>query len=578
MRLVFAGAGASRGMALGRARLEQPSRFLIDERPLGEDEVDAELERLRLAIEAAREELQQLRRKLHGSTAREVAEFLDAHSLMLADRELTAGIYELIRKGRHRASAAVKMQRDRLVGIFEAMDDPYLRSRKEDIDHVIGRVQASLLRESSAEERRLAARVGEILVSDTVAPSELLPLAEHGVLGVVLTSGSSFSHSAILARSLRLPMIVAAHAALSAVHDDDLLLIDGESGEVVVHPTAQDLARYRNWQRETAQRSKQLALLRDTDTRTRDGVAITLHANAEAPTDVAQARTLGAAGIGLYRTEFLFLQRRELPGEEEQFLAYRDLVLGMQGRPVTIRTLDLGADKSDASGLVLDAEENPALGVRGVRLSLRLPQLLAIQLRAILRASAYGPVRVLVPMVSAAAEIESVRRMLAECARDLRSAGHEVAHNVELGAMVEVPAAALALGGMIHLVDFVAIGTNDLVQYTLAVDRNNDHLAHLYDPLHPAVLKLIAHTIHTAHRHGRRATLCGEMAGNRRYTALLLALGLTDFSMHPGLLLEVRETINGLDHATLRRHAAALLRAPTRERIARVLQRLGLPD
>lgn len=564
-------------MALGRARLEQPSRFLVDERPLDVEEVDAEVERLRVAIEAAREELQQLRHKLHGSTGREVAEFLDAHSLMLADRELTTGIYELIRKGRHRASAAVKIQRDRLVGIFEAMDDPYLRSRKEDIDHVLGRVQASLLSESSAEERRLAARVGEILVSDTVAPSELLPLAEHGVLGVVLTSGSSFSHSAILARSLRLPMIVAAHAALSAVHDDDLVLMDGESGEVVVHPTAQDLARYRRWQRESARRAKRLALLRDTDTRTRDGVAIALHANAEAPADVAQARILGAAGIGLYRTEFLFLQRRELPGEEEQFLAYRDLVLGMQGRPVAIRTLDLGADKSDASGLVLDAEENPALGVRGVRLSLRLPQLFAIQLRAILRASAYGPVRVLVPMVSAAEEIESARRMLAECARDLRSAGHEVAHNVELGAMIEVPAAALALGGMIHQVDFVAIGTNDLVQYTLAVDRNNDHLAHLYDPLHPAVLKLIAHTITVAHRHGRRATLCGEMAGNPRYTALLLALGLTDFSMHPGQLLEVRETIAGLDHASLRRQAAALLRAPTRERVARVLQRIGLP-
>ncbi|HEY0230543.1 MAG TPA: aldolase/citrate lyase family protein, partial [Dokdonella sp.] len=280
--------------------------------------------------------------------------------------------------------------------------------------------------------------------------------------------------------------------------------------------------------------------------------------------------------VGLYRTEFLFLQRKEIPGEEEQFLAYRDLVLGMGGLPVTIRTLDLGADKADASGIVLDDEENPALGVRGVRLSLRQPQLLTIQLRAILRASGYGPVRVLVPMVSTAAEMHSVRHMLKECARDLRAAGVEIAEQVELGAMIEVPAAAIALAGMIRSVDFVAIGTNDLVQYTLAVDRNNDHLANLYDPLHPAVLKLIAQTIAIAQRAKRRVKLCGEMAGDKRYTALLIALGLTDFSMHPGLLLEVRECVNALDRSVLRAHAPALLRAPTRERIESVLHKLKL--
>ena len=574
MRFVLTGGGASRGMALGRARLEHPSRYLIDERPLGEADVEAEIERLRRAIAAARDELQVLREKLHGTMAREVAEFIDAHSLMLADRELTTGVYDLIRIGRYRASAALKMQRDRLVAVFEAMDDPYLRSRKEDVDHVIARVQAGLMRESSTEERKLASRVGEILVSDTVAPSELVPLAEHGVLGVVLSSGSLVSHSAILARSLHLPMIVAAHAALEHIQDDDLVLIDGEYGEVVVHPTAQDIARYRSRQREAVQQAKRLALLANVATCTRDGVPIALYANAESPADVAQARALGAEGIGLYRTEFLFLQRRELPGEELLFLAYRDLVLGMGGLPVTIRTLDLGADKADSSGLVLDDEENPALGVRGVRLSLRQPQLLTIQLRAILRASGYGPVRVLVPMVTAAEEMISVRRMLHECARDLRSAGHEIADQFELGAMIEVPAAAIALSGMIRALDFIAIGTNDLVQYTLAVDRNNDQLANLYDPLHPAVLKLLAHTIAVAQRAKRRVKLCGEMAGDKRYTALLIALGLTDFSMHPGQLLEVRETVNTLDRAALRAHAPALLRAPTRERIQRVLERM----
>jgi phosphoenolpyruvate-protein phosphotransferase (PTS system enzyme I) len=575
VRFTLKGNGAARGMALGRARLEQPSRYLIDERPLAADEVDAELARLARAVAMARAELASLREKLHGVLASEVGDFIDTHSLILADRELNAGLADLVRKGRYRASAALKMQRDRLVAVFDAMDDPYLRSRKEDIDHVIARVQAALVRESSAEERKIAMRVGEILVSDTVAPSELVPLAEHGVLGVVLTSGSTLSHSAILARSLRLPMIVAAHDALAHIQDDDLILIDGEHGEVVVHPAAQDIARYRSWQRETVQRGKRLALLRDADTRTRDGHAIQLHANAELPADVAQARACGASSVGLYRTEFLFLQRRELPGEEEQFLAYRDVVLGMGGLPVTIRTLDLGADKADASGLVLDDEDNPALGVRGVRLSLRRPQLMIIQLRAILRASAYGPVRVLVPMVASSEEIASVRHLLDECARDLRSAGVEIAAEIELGAMIEVPAAAIALPSMIRKLDFIAIGTNDLVQYTLAVDRNNDQLANLYDPLHPAVLKLLSDTIATANAAGRRVSLCGEMAGDVRYTGLLLALGLTEFSMHPGLLLEVREAIATYDRARLREEAESLLRATTREAIDHALTRIA---
>ncbi|HKE47639.1 MAG TPA: phosphoenolpyruvate--protein phosphotransferase [Rhodanobacteraceae bacterium] len=574
MRFTLTGNGAARGMALGRARLEQPSRYLIDERPLAAADVESELARLNRAIAMARAELAALREKLHGMLASEVGDFIDAHSLILADRELNAGLSDLVRVGRYRASAALKMQRDRLVAVFEAMDDPYLRSRKEDIDHVIGRVQAALARESSAEERKLAARVGEILVSDTVAPSELVPLAEHGVLGVVLTSGSPLSHSAILARSLRLPMIVAAHEALSHVQDDDLVLIDGEHGEVIVHPTAQDIARYRAWQRDVVQRGKRLALLRDADTKTRDGVPIQLFANAELPADIAQARACGAAGVGLYRTEFLFLQRRELPGEEEQFLAYRDVVLGMGGMPVTIRTLDLGADKADASGLVLDDEDNPALGVRGVRLSLRRPQLMIMQLRAILRASSYGPVRVLVPMVASAEEMAAVRHLMNECARDLRTAGYEIADHMELGAMIEVPAAAIALPGMIKKLDFVAIGTNDLVQYTLAVDRNNDHLANLYDPLHPAVLKLLWHTILTAKRAGKHVSLCGEMAGDTHYTALLLALGLTEFSMHPGLLLEVREAVNGFDRSRLLGQAKDLLRATTREGILHVLERM----
>lgn len=561
-------------MALGRARLQQPSQFLVDETPLQASEVEAELQRIDSALAIARADLRALHDKLTGPLAREVGEFIDAHSLILEDPEFIEGLHRLISTGRYQASAALKLQRDSLVAVFEAMDDAYLRSRREDIEHVIGRVQAALSRESSSEERKLAARVGEILVSDTVAPAELVPLAEHGVLGFVLTAGSTLSHSAILARSLRLPMVVGTHDALSHLQDGDLILIDGDQGQVIAHPTAQDITRYRNWQRDTAQQEKRRARLRSAETRTRDGFDMHLYANAEMPADVARARAYGAAGIGLYRTEFLFLQRKDAPGEEEQFLAYRDVVLGMGGLPVTIRTLDLGADKLDHTGIALRDEPNPALGVRGVRLSLRTPQLMRTQLRAILRASAYGQVRILVPMICTIEEISTIRQMLDTCTCELRGEGHEIAEQVELGAMIEVPAAAIALPSMIRQLDFVSIGTNDLVQYTLAVDRNNNELDALYDPLHPAVLRLLAHTIKVCHRARRTVTLCGEMAGDASYTPLLVALGLSEFSMHPGLILEVREAINSLDRGALRKLATPLLRATSREGVRKVLERM----
>ncbi|MEP6881355.1 MAG: phosphoenolpyruvate--protein phosphotransferase [Dokdonella sp.] len=574
MRLILEGSGASRGMALGRARLEQPSRYHVDDTPLDSSEVDDELLRIEHALEVARAELKALRDKLDGPLAKEVAEFIDAHSLILQDPEFVNGVRDLIREGRYHASAALNMQRESLVAVFEAMDDPYLRSRREDIEHVIGRVQGALNRESSVEERKLASRVGEILVSDTVAPSELVPLAEHGVLGFVLTAGSTLSHSAILARSLRLPMVVGSHEALAHLQDGDLILVDGESGKVIAHPTAQDLASYRHWQREVAQQDKRRARLRDVETRTLDGVPIKLYANAEMPSDVANARAYGAAGIGLYRTEFLFLQRKDAPGEEEQFLAYRDLVLGMGGLPVTIRTLDLGSDKVDSAGLVLEDEPNPALGVRGVRLSLRIPQLMHTQLRAILRTTGYGPVRILVPMISAVEEIITVKKMVKECAMQLRTEGYEIADQFDIGAMIEVPAAAIALPSMIRHLDFVSIGTNDLVQYTLAVDRNNNELGDLYDPLHPAILRLIAQTIAVCRRTKRPVTLCGEIAGDVHFTTMLLALGLTEFSMHPGLILEVREIINAVNHDQLRKLAPSLLHASDRESIRQVVEQM----
>ncbi|GMV29386.1 MAG: phosphoenolpyruvate-protein phosphotransferase [Rhodanobacteraceae bacterium] len=573
MRIVLSGIGASRGMVLGRARLVQPSQFIVDDTPLDQAEIETEAARLQLALETAQAELRAIRDKLHGALAREIGEFIDAHSMLLNDPELLTGLFDLVRLGRYRAGTALKMQRDRLAAVFEAMDDPYLRSRREDIDHVIGRVQSALARETSPAERQIAARVGTILVSDQIAPSEMTHLAEQGVLAAVCTGSSALSHSAILARSMRLPMVVGTHDALAAVHDDDLLLVDGDQGQVVVHPTAQDLARYRQYQRDAQREGRRLAELAHQPTRTRDEHAIRLFANAELAGDVAQARAHGADGIGLYRTEFLFLQRHHLPDEDEQFQAYRDLVLGMGGLPVTIRTLDLGADKADTTGLALTTEPNPALGMRGIRLSMRRPALFATQMRAILRASAYGPIRILVPMVTNPVEIQATRKLIQICARDLRTEGHEVADQFELGAMIEVPAAAIALPNLIRHVDFVAIGTNDLVQYTLAADRNNDALSELYDPLHPAILQLLAATIRCGEKHAKPVSLCGEMASDARYTPLLIALGLSNFSMHSGALLEVRDAVARCDRARLRKLAPRLLRAEDRDALAEILAR-----
>jgi len=572
MRRVLTGNPAAPGMALGRVRLEQPARFSIDNTPLPDAEVEAEVARLEGAFTLAREDMAELRRKLHGALAREVGEFIDAHAQLLDDPELIASLRAMIRKGHYRASAALKAQRDRLVAVFDDMDDPYLRSRGEDVGHVIARVQSALARQTSSEEKKLATRVGEILVTESVAPGELAHLSSHGILAVVAGSGSSYSHSAILARSLHLPMLVNVERVLEDLRDGDLALVDGVRGEVVVHPAAQDLAQYRTWQRDTLREGQRLAQLAGAETYTRDGHKLRLFANAERPEDIERARGLGVAGIGLYRTEFLFLAHDGLPSEDDQFAAYRDVVLGAGGLPVTLRTLDLGADKADGSGLVMASEPNPALGVRGVRLSLRQLDVFVTQLRAILRASCYGPVRILVPMVTDAAELVEVRRLVEACARDLRTAGHEIPDQFEIGAMVEVPAAALNVRALLEVADFLAIGSNDLTQYVLAADRNNDQLGTLYQPAHPAVLRLLAWVIGRARIARKPVCLCGEIAGDPTFAAVLIALGLEDFSMLPDRILAQRDALSRCDRGALRALAPRLFRAPDHATIVKLLE------
>jgi len=570
MRLHLHATGASRGLALGRVRLRLTRAFEIEERRIDAHLVDDELGRLRVAMVLARSQLQAMRERLQGVLAHELGDFIDLHTLLLDDPDLVDGIEALVRVGRYGAEYALKLQRDRLAAVFEGMDDPYFQSRREDLDHVLGRVLAALHREPGPAHRGMA---GEVLVCDAVAPSELAQLKAEGIVAIVCAGGSPLSHSAILARSLHLPLVLGANELLGHINDGDAIIVDGGTGEIIREPTSQDLRNYQARRREQAREFEQRSRLRRMPTRTLDGADVRLLANAESREDVAEAHALGAAGIGLYRTEFLFLRGPQLPDEEAQFLVYRDLVLGMIGRPVTIRTLDLGADKADRSGLALASEPNPALGLRGVRLSLSRHALFATQLRAILRASAYGPVRVLVPMVTRREEMLAVRALLHRCHADLRAEGMDLPECPPLGAMIEVPAAALALHSLASSVDFVSVGTNDLVQYVLAADRGNDALGDLYSPMHPAIIGLLHQIIVTGRQHKIPVAMCGEIAGDPLFTPLLLALGLDEFSLHPATLLEVREKVRACHLGNLRRRASSLLRANDRSSLERWLSR-----
>jgi phosphotransferase system enzyme I (PtsI) len=567
LRVQLEGLAAARGLAVGRARVLYPMRFEVDHEPLAADEVDPEVARFEHAMQAARDEMVALRKRLRGSFSREIGDFIDAHALILDDPEFSGGVTARIRRQLIRASAALEAQREAVAAAFDAIDDPYLRSRREDLDQVIARVFAAYRRGGSALPRSAPHAAGTVLVCETVAPADLDWWHEHGLVAIVCTQGSVYSHSAILARGMRVPMIIGCGAALDAIRDGETVLVDAEVGSVTLTPDAMDLGRLREHQRDASRAERKRAQLKSAATRTQDGVQIGLYANAEQPEQIARARRLGVDGIGLYRSEFLYLRPGEAPSEDDQFRAYRDAVMAMAGRPVTLRTLDLGADKPGAGALAIAPEPNPALGLRGIRLSLARRAHFMAQLRAMLRASAYGRVRILLPMVTSVEEVRQTADLLGAARRALASEGVAMAEKVPLGAMIEVPAAVLISAELAHECEFLALGSNDLVQYTLAADRNNAAVATNYDPLHPAVLRLIALTVENARRAKRPLTLCGELAGSAELLPVLLALGLGEFSMHPSAILEARERLLTLSRKALRARGKRLLESRSREEV-----------
>jgi len=567
------GSGAGGGIAIGQVHLISIARLEVAHYAIKPEQVELEVMRFSVAVDKVRAELQGLRRSISAGAPAELGAFLNLHLMILDDSPLSQAPRELIRNLQCNAEWALVQQMDYLVAQFEKIEDPYLRERNADVVQVVERVLKAMQNQPARADSAPAHEESLIVVAHDLSPADMILFRQHQYAGFVTDLGGVTSHTAIVARSLNIPAIVGAHTARQMVREGELVIVDGAHGVLIVAPDELVLAEYRQRQRELEQGRQKLKRIRSTPATTRDGTAVDLHANIELPQDIEQVRESGATGVGLFRSEFLFLNRDDLPSEDEQFEAYRHVAQAMHGMPVTIRTLDLGADKT-VNGSARGGP-NPAMGLRAIRFCLAEPQMFLTQLRAILRASNYGKIRVLIPMLAHAHEIEQALTMIAQSKELLDDQRLPYDRGIEIGGMIEVLAAALSLGVFVRKLDFLSIGTNDLIQYTLAIDRTDDSVSHLYNPLHPAVLHLIAHTIRTGTRMRIPVAVCGEMAGDVTLTRLLLGFGLRQFSMHPANLLEIKQQVLRTDLARLEQIANRILRVEDPEKSLQLLDKLN---
>lgn len=554
----------SRGVAIGRAVLVSSSRIDVDHYFVNASEIDREIARLRDARDEVAAELASLQEDLPTDAPSELSALLDVHLMLLHDEVLISATKQWIVDRRYNGEWALAAQLEVLARQFDEMEDDYLRERKADVEQVVERMLRSMSRMSTlsvvGDDAAIRIPVSSaeplVLVANDIAPADMLHFKRSVFTGFVTDVGGKTSHTAIVARSLDIPAVVGAREASRVIRQDDLLVIDGDEGLVIVNPSDIVLEEYRFRQRKSELEREKLTRLRHTPAVTMDGERVQLMANIELPTDAQGVIASGAVGIGLFRTEFLFMNRAgELPTEEEQFEAYKSVVLAMQGLPVTIRTVDIGADKPldrmSIGELRHEHSLNPALGLRAIRWSLSEPAMFRQQIRAILRASAFGPVRLLVPMLAHVREATQVVEVIDRAKQQLVEAGKPFA-DLEIGAMVEVPAAALVLPSFLRIFDFVSIGTNDLIQYTLAIDRGDESVAHLYDPWHPAVMRLVEGVIRQCRAAGKDVSVCGEMAGDPAFTEVLLSMGLRNFSMHPAQVSAIKQMVLRTDSRRLR--------------------------
>jgi len=574
MNFVLHGYPVSSGITVGFAHLVSTARLEVAHYEIAPEAVDAEIARFDRGMRAAQDQLAALKTHIPPGSPAEFEAFLDLHRMILNDSALAQVPRELIRKRRANAEWALVQQMERLVERFEEIEDPYLRERKADVQQAVERVLKALMGGQTPAPPAISEEQKLIVVAHDLSPADMLLFKRHRFGGFVTDVGGVTSHTAIVARSLGIPAIVGLHHAFETIAEGEVLIVDGEHGLLIVNPEPLVLAEYRARQAELKADRKRLARLKSTPAATVDGTPIELYANIELPQDMPEVLEAGAEGVGLFRTEFMFLNRKDLPDEEEQFEAYREVARAMKGRPVVLRTLDLGADKALNGSGEHHTMPNPAMGLRAIRFCLAEPQIFLTQLRAILRASHYGKVRVLLPMLAHAHEIDQTLTLIEQAKAQLDERAEPYDREIPIGGMIEIPAAALALPIFMRRLDFLSIGTNDLIQYTLAIDRTDDSVAHLYDPLHPAVLTLVAGTIQTATRGGVPVAVCGEMAGDLQLTRLLLGLGLRNFSMHPSQLLPIKERILHTNLAEVQTLAQRVLRASdpakTRELLAKL--------
>jgi len=574
MSFTIHGTGICGGIAIGQALLHSHTRLEAGHYLLPRAQIADELARFDAAVEKTRREFHTLRQNIPSNAPPEFEAFIDVHLMILNDSTLSRTPREIIEREQCNAEWALKLQADELLAQFDAIEDAYLRERRADVFQVVERVMSALGGQPGYVPDIVDPEQSKVLVAHDLSPADVLQFKQHQFAAFLTELGGTTSHTAVVARSLNLPSVASLHHARSLIYENDILIVDGTQGVIIVDPDPQILADYRLRQHQNELERQKLRRLRTTRPQTIDGTAVELHANIELPEDVGEAEEAGASGIGLFRTEFLFMNRDTLPNEDEQFEAYRNVVESMHGLPVTIRSYDLGADKQ-LDGVERPTLQNPALGLRAIRLCLTEPRRFQIQLRAILRASNYGKVRLLIPMISGAAEVEQTLQQIELAKATLTAKGIPFDPSIPVGGMIEVPAAALALRMFRRKLDFLSIGTNDLIQYTLAIDRTDDSVAHLYDPLHPAVLHLIALVISGANRTNIPVALCGEMAGDVKFTRLLLGLGLRTFSMHPGQMLAVKQEVLRTNLSSVKLLARRMLRIADPERMLTMLDRLN---
>ena len=573
MNFTLHGIAVSSGIAIGHAHLVSHTSLEVAHYVLPKRMVPEEVARFDAALESTRRELAELRANPPRQAAAEFDAFLDLHLMILADEHISRAPREMIEREQCNAEWALKTQMDDLSAHFEAFEDVYLRERKTDVVQVVERVLKTLTGQPGHVPPSARHGVSMILVAHDVSPADLIQLKPHQFSAILTDLGGATSHTAIIARGLNTPCIVGLHHARELLRENDLLIVDGAQGVIIVNPDKQIVAEYKLRQTQWELERQKLKRLKTKRATTLDGTPVELYANIEMPHDLPEVKENGATGIGLFRSEFLFLNRDQLPDEEEQFEAYRTVAKGMKGLPVTIRTFDLGADKQ-LSGTERVAS-NPALGLRAIRLCLAEPQLFRTQLRALLRASHYGNVKILVPMLSGVGELNQTLQFIATVKQDLDAEGIPYNRAVQIGGMIEIPAAALMINAFAKKLDFLSIGTNDLIQYTLAIDRTDEEVAHLYDPLHPAVLHLLAHVIGGANKAGVPVSVCGEMAGDLAYTRLLLGLGLRQFSMNPSQLLGAKQRVLTTSLPDIASLTQKILRADDPVRVRELLDKLN---